>query len=45
MPHTVIESVRLRVFAAFYEALESVRMYPSVRPTAFYMRFGVGDNG
>lgn len=45
VPHAVIGSVKLRVFAAFYEALEmSVRMYPSVRPTAFFMRFCVSDN-
>jgi len=45
VPHTVIGSVRLGVFAVFYEALEtSVRVYPSVTPTAFFMRFGIGDN-
>lgn len=41
----LLGSVRLGVFAAFYEALEtSVRMHPSVTPTAFFMRFGIGDN-
>lgn len=45
MAHTVIGSVRLGVFAAFYEALEmSVRMHRSVRPTAFFMRLGSGYN-
>lgn len=39
MPHTVTGSVRLGVFAEFYETLEIiVRMHPSVRPTVFFMR-------
>lgn len=45
MPHSVIGSVRLGELAAFYEALEmSVRMHPSLMPTAFFMRLGTGYN-
>lgn len=45
MPHSVIGSVRLGAFATLYGTLEmSVRMHPSLMPTAFFMRLGIGYN-
>lgn len=36
--------MRLRMLEAFYKAIEmSVGMYPSTKPTAFYVRFGTWD--
>lgn len=43
--HNVIGSVRRGVFAAVYEALETNdMMHPSMKPTAFFMSFSIGDN-